>query len=145
MAWTRIEITEAALLGGTYHRICRRFQHAFIAAGAPDGMALFAQTFSIGDTRTLYLTPASREHLGDLHAQGQPCPAPAAQDVTLVFGVPGAERTLLAPFALGAPEGDVNASLRAPARADAARPDTPYPASRLPETRTLGWGYAAAP
>lgn len=135
MAWTRIDITEASLLGGTYHRLCRRFQQAFIAAGAPADMALFAQTFPVGETRTLFLTPASRAHLGDLHAQGEPCAAPSAQDVTLVFGVPDAEQHLLGPL-----------SLDADSAAGALRlPDVPLPEARLPDAQLPEWRYAVAP
>lgn len=102
MVWTRIDITEACILGGTYHRLCRHFQKAFIAAGAPEDMALFAQTFCAGETRTLYLTPASHAHLTDVVFDGKPCAPPPAHEVTLVFGVPDAKQQLLAPFVLDA-------------------------------------------
>lgn len=97
MTWYSIEITESCILGGAYHRLCRAFQHAFIAAGAPPEMALLAQRIGLDDTRRVFISPASVSYLGNLidEYDGEPCACPASEDVTLVYGVPGAKASLL--------------------------------------------------
>lgn len=97
MTWYAIEITEACLLGGAYHRLCRAFQQAFIAAGAPADMALFAGRGAFDESRVVYLSPASVPILGELIAEydGRPCDCPDAGLVTLVYGVPGVKARLL--------------------------------------------------
>lgn len=100
MSWYCVEITEACVLGGDYHRLCRQFQRAFIQAGAPADMALFAQTAPEGDTRKVYFSPAS---IGFVRPEiesygGFPCECPEERMVTLVFGVLDAKARLLAPL-----------------------------------------------
>jgi hypothetical protein len=97
MSWYSIEISEACILGGAYHRLCRAFQHAFIAAGAPPEMALLAQRVGLGESRRVYISPASVPYLGTLIEEydGRPCARPQLDEVTLVYGVPGVKARLL--------------------------------------------------
>ncbi len=97
MSWYVIEISESCILGGTYHRLCRTFQHAFIAAGAPPEMALLARRAAFDEARRIYISPASVPYLGNLLEEfgGQPCDCPGREEVTLVYGVPGAKAQLL--------------------------------------------------
>jgi hypothetical protein len=97
MSWYAIEISEACILGGAYHRLCRAFQHAFIAAGAPPEMALLARRVGLGEARRVYISPASVPYLGTLldEYRGDPCDCPEFDEVTLVYGVPGAKARLL--------------------------------------------------
>ena len=95
--WYCVEITEACVLGGTYHRLCRQFQQAFIACEAPADMALFAQTFPVDDTRYVYFSPGCVGQIRSLieSYEGRPCKPPSREEVTLVFGVPDAKERLL--------------------------------------------------
>lgn len=97
MSWHVIEISESCILGGAYHRFCRAFQHAFIAAGAPSDMALLARRTGLDETRQVYVSPASLPYLGSLleEYEGRPCECPYSDDVTLVYGVPGVKARLL--------------------------------------------------
>jgi|GEM_PF-540803 len=97
MSWYCVDITEDSELGGDYHRLCRKFQQAFIAAGAPPDMALFAQITSQDSVRKVYFSPGSLRYvkpLIDAH-QGKACVGPDRTTVTLVFGVPDAGWSLL--------------------------------------------------
>lgn len=98
MNWYRIDIEERCVLGGAYHSLCRAFQQAFIHAGAPPDMALFAQTYSFDNRRQVYLSPGSRPRVPELlEAYGaRPAQPPDATEVSLVFGAPGAEGLLAA-------------------------------------------------
>lgn len=92
-SWSKVTITESCVLGGTFHSLCRDFQRAFIAAGAPDSMALYAQTYVLEDSRDIYFSPGSYpyvEELIRLH-NGTPCSAPRPTEVTMVYGVPDAD------------------------------------------------------
>lgn len=86
--WYVIEIEEAWLLGGTFHRLCRQFQHAYMAAGSPSDMALFAGHDVSNDGRRVFLTPASATHVTDLieSYQACPCEAPSPDHLTLLYG-----------------------------------------------------------
>ena len=97
MDWYSVAITEACARNGEYHRLCRRFQQAFIAAGAPSEMAMFAQTAVRDSVRKVYFSPGSLPYVQGLVEQyrGACCESPMASEVTLVFGVPGAEDRLL--------------------------------------------------
>lgn len=97
MTWFCIDITEACVSGGAYHRLCRRFQQAFIAAGAPAEMALFAQTLLRDGVRKVYLSPGSAPYVKSLidAYEGTPCDCPGGDGLTLVFGVPDATSRLL--------------------------------------------------
>ena len=78
---------------GAFHRLCREFQQAFIAHGAPDEMALFAQTEPSDGARHVYFTPGCSTYVKPLIEDygGMPCTLPDDASLTLVFGVPGAE------------------------------------------------------
>lgn len=93
MSWFKVTITESCILGGTFHRLCREFQRAFIAAGAPADMALLAQTFVLGNTRDIFFSPGSVSYVADLIRvfDGRPCTGPDMMDVTMVYGVPGSD------------------------------------------------------
>lgn len=93
MTWFKVTITESCILGGTFHRLCREFQRAFISAGAPSDMALLAQKFVLGETREIYFSPGSVPYVSDLIKVfgGNPCQTPDMEDVTVVYGVPGAD------------------------------------------------------
>lgn len=96
-SWFKVSITESCVLGGHFHRLCRQFQRAFIAAGAPRDMALFADTYVLNDTRDVYFSPGCMRHVTDLlnvH-NALPCRRPEGGQVTMVYGVPGADRDLL--------------------------------------------------
>lgn len=113
--WYSIDINEACVLGGEYHRLCRQFQQAFIAAGAPADMALFAETNVLNDSRRIFLSPGSLQHMSNVIEQfeGYPCDSPEVSNVTLVFGVPSAKSLLVSnpdPVALKAPSPVVTAS-----------------------------------
>lgn len=97
MGWHAIEITESRILGGDFHRLCRDFQRRFISAGAPEEMALFVKRGAFDDARTVYVSPAGSALLHDLIESygGRTCDEPACDDVTLVYGVPGADELLL--------------------------------------------------
>lgn len=95
-SWFKVTITEACILGGLFHRLCREFQRAFMSAGAPADMALFAQTYVLGDSREIYFSPGSMPYVAELvniHG-GRPCAEPSHSQVTMVYGVPGADATL---------------------------------------------------
>ena len=96
MAWYSIEMPEESITDGGYHRFCRQFQKAFIGAGAPADLALFAHRNGSSTGRRLYLTPCSSGYVPELvNAYGaEPCEVPKEDTVTLVYGVPGA-KTLL--------------------------------------------------
>lgn len=96
MAWYSIDMPEDSVTDGGYHRFCRQFQKAFISAGAPAELALFACRNGTPSGRRLYLTPSSPGYVPDLvQAYGaEPCDVPEPGTVTLVYGVPGA-KTLL--------------------------------------------------
>jgi hypothetical protein len=91
MTWFKATITESCILGGAFHRLCREFQRAFISAGAPADMALFAQTFVLGDSREIFFSPGSIPYVAELVRlfDGRPCAAPDVNDLTMVYGVPG--------------------------------------------------------
>jgi len=91
MSWYLVEINEPALLGGSYHRLCRQFQQAFIAASAPGEMAMFVQTTD-GDVRRVYLSPGCALYVADLIDTygGEACTAPDISSVILVYGTPEA-------------------------------------------------------
>lgn len=91
MNWYLIDMPQASLTDGAYHRLCREFQHAFIKAGAPADLALFAKRGS-ATSRRLYLSPQSHSYVPDIirHFGGRPCDVPDPSNVTLVYGVPGA-------------------------------------------------------
>lgn len=95
MTWYLIDMPPASLTDGAYHRLCRRFQKAFIDAGAPVDLALFARRDS-APARRLYLSPCSGSYVPDLirHYDGRPCSIPQASSVTLIYGVPGARALL---------------------------------------------------
>jgi len=95
MDWFSIDMPQGSLADGAYHRLCRAFQRAFIDAGAPSDLALFA--VRPGEAvRRLYLTPSSVRYVPELirRHEGRRCVAPAASAVTLVYGVPGAASLL---------------------------------------------------
>lgn len=95
-SWFQVTITEARVLGGVFHRLCRDFQRAFIDAGAPAEMALFVRTILMSDERIVYFSPGSVGYVSDLiraHG-GHPAEAPDERHVTLLFGVPDADTML---------------------------------------------------
>ena len=96
MAWYSIEMPEESITDGGYHRFCRQFQKAFIGAGAPPDLALFARRNGTSTGRRLYLTPCSSGYVPELVNDygAEPCDVPEEDTVTLVYGVPGA-KTLL--------------------------------------------------
>lgn len=91
MDWYSIDMPPGSLANGAYHKLCRTFQRAFIDAGAPNDLALFALR-SGEELRRLFLTPSSPRYVPELIRRygGYPCTPPAASAVTLVYGVPGA-------------------------------------------------------
>lgn len=95
MDWFSIDMPPGSLENGVYHRLCRAFQHAFISAGAPTDLALFAVRHREA-CRRLYLTPSSVRYVPELirHHDGHRCAVPEASAVTLVYGVPGATALL---------------------------------------------------
>ncbi len=97
MEWFFIDMPSSSLKDGAYHRFCRAFQRAFINAGAPADLALFA--VKNGEARRrLYLTPSSIRYVPELIRlyDGHRCVVPDASTVTLVYGVPRAA-SLLSP------------------------------------------------
>ena len=92
MTWHCVEIEESYVLGGTFHQLCRDFQRAFMKAGGPADMALFAQTEPEEDVRRIFFSPGSSAYVQDLidKHQGFFCSRPEAQNVTLLFGIPDA-------------------------------------------------------
>ena len=102
--WIRVTLNDRRVLGGSFHRLCRGFQQAFIAAGAPRGMAMFA--IVEGDQRSVYFSPESLRHVQELveHHEGEPCDVPDSRDLTMIFGVPGADADIFG--ASEAPAGD---------------------------------------
>ena len=100
MKWFLIDMPQTSLTDGDYHRLCRQFQKAFIDAGAPAELALFAQRTSesrpTASSRRLFLSPQSSHYVPDLirDYKGRLCVGPEASSVTLIYGVPGA-RSLL--------------------------------------------------
>jgi hypothetical protein len=91
MSWYVVEINEPALLGGSYHRLCRQFQQAFIAASAPGEMAMFVQSTQ-GDVRRVFLSPGSLQYIANLveDYEGRSCSPPDIGSVILVYGTPEA-------------------------------------------------------
>ncbi len=112
--WIRVTLNDRRVLGGSFHRLCRGFQQAFIAAGAPRGMAMFA--IVDGDQRSVYFSPESLHHVQDLvdDHDGEPCDAPDTRDLTMIFGVPGADADIFGTS--DAPAGDGAAAAVAVAR-----------------------------
>lgn len=98
MAWYSIDMPEQSVTDGGYHKLCREFQKAFIGAGAPPEMALFACRQVRAHGRRLYLSPSSPVYVPDLiQCYGaEPCSVPEPESVTLVYGVPGAKKLLSA-------------------------------------------------
>lgn len=97
MMWFSVDITGECVQDGDYHRLCRQFQQAFIAAGAPPEMALFAQMTLHNDVRRIYFSPGSVQYVKSLIDAfgGKPCDGPGNDNVALMFGVPDAGWTLL--------------------------------------------------
>ena len=95
MTWYQIDMPPTSLTDGAYHRLCRQFQKAFIDAGAPTDLALFARRDSTS-VRRLYLSPPSWSYVPELirHYKGRPCSIPDPATVTLIYGVPGARALL---------------------------------------------------
>lgn len=89
MTWYCVEIEESYLLGGRFHQLCRDFQRAFMAAGGPEEMALFAQTNPDEDMRRVFFSPGCVRYARDLmeRHQGFFCARPEAQSITLLFGI----------------------------------------------------------
>lgn len=106
MTWYSIEMTAASVTDGVYHRLCREFQKAFIGAGAPPELALFACRKSRQERRRLYLSPDAADYVPELMRvyDAQPCGVPDAATVTLVYGVPGARTLLSNTDTVGAPK-----------------------------------------
>jgi len=97
MGWYRVDVSIDRLHDGVFHRLCRAFQRAFIAHGAPDEMALFAES-ALGDgSRRMYFSPGSTSYVGPLIEEcgASPCDPPHETGLTLVFGVPGTEAGML--------------------------------------------------
>ena len=99
MVWYVIDMPEASLTDGVYHRFCRKFQRAFIDAGAPPDLALFAERNTSSEERRLYLSPESESFVPDMMREydAASCRAPDPDRVTLVYGVPGAQMLLTQP------------------------------------------------
>jgi hypothetical protein len=97
MPWNYIEINEPAVLGGAYHRLCRQFQQAFIAASAPADMAMFVEN-APSDTRRIYFSPGCVRYVSDLILDfgGCECDPPDVSSVILVYGTPEAFDELVA-------------------------------------------------
>jgi len=95
--WFSVDITGKLAQGGDYHRLCRQFQQAFIAAGAPPEMALFAELTLQDNVRKIYFSPGSVQYVRTLIEEygGNPCDSPASESVTMMFGVPDAGWALL--------------------------------------------------
>ncbi len=96
MEWRQVELDAGKISAGAYHALCRRFQRAFIHAGAPQTMALFTGMTPQGG-RMVYFTPECTglvQELLEEHA-ARPCGRPRAGTVTLIYGVPGVEQLLL--------------------------------------------------
>jgi hypothetical protein len=102
MAWYSIDMPEVSVINGAYHRLCREFQKAFIGAGAPPELALFACRKSSAERRRLYLSPNAGDYVPHLMEDygAEPCSVPDAGTVTLVYGVPGAKSLLTVPETL---------------------------------------------
>src|SRR5690625_300044 len=110
----RVTLNDKRVLGGSFHRLCRGFQQATIAAGAPRGMAMLA--IVDGDQRSVYFSPESLHHVQDPvdDHDGEPCDAPDTRDLTMIFGVPGADADIFGTS--DAPAGDGAAAAVAVAR-----------------------------
>lgn len=107
MIWYRVDMTVEHVQDGAFHRLCREFQQAFIANGAPDDMALFAMARPDDGRRRLYFSPGCAHYVKPLidgHG-GVPCDVPDDPSVTLMFGVPGAQCASFVPAGDGAAGG----------------------------------------
>lgn len=95
--WHKLTVTDSSGPEGPFRSLCREFQRCFIAAGAPEEMALFTRSDRAGDAHDVYLSPGSFPHADELVRQygGQPCAPPYPGSVTMVYGVPGADRRVL--------------------------------------------------
>lgn len=95
-SWYQIDIDESWLSAGRLHRLCRQFQRAYIRAGAPAEMALFALRDTCNTSRCLYVSPAARTHAADLldAYAARPCSRPAIEHLTLLYGPPDVEHVL---------------------------------------------------
>ena len=98
MGWFCVDVEESLLSSGSFHRLCRKFQRAFITAGAPAEMALFA-TNDGQRVHRLYFSPGSIAHVEDLIERygGRRCEQPGRDALTLLFGVPDAKERLFCP------------------------------------------------
>src|SRR5690625_6721764 len=112
--WIGVPLNDGRVLDGPSPRLSRGFQQAFLAAGAPRGMAMFA--IVDGDQRSVYFSPESLHHVQDLvdDHDGEPCDAPDTRDLTMIFGVPGADADIFGTS--DAPAGDGAAAAVAVAR-----------------------------
>ena len=93
--WFCVEMEPAAR--ASFLRLCRQFQRAFMRAGAPDNMALFARTTESGEAYELYFSPECEsyvDHLIEDH-DGVPCRPPQSEAMTLLFGIPDAKSQLM--------------------------------------------------
>ncbi|HEX7072340.1 MAG TPA: hypothetical protein VF190_16115 [Rhodothermales bacterium] len=108
MVWYRVDMTMESLRDGVFHRLCREFQQAFIANGAPLEMALYAQAEPSDGTRRVYFTPGCTTYVQTLidGYGGTPCNVPDESALTLVFGVPGAEAVVFVAGGDGVAVGD---------------------------------------
>jgi len=98
MVWYSVDMPEASVTDGVYHRFCREFQKAFIGADAPQTLALFACRKSRAEKRRLYLSPDAGEYVPHLmqNYDAKPCSVPEESSVILVYGAPNA-KSLLSP------------------------------------------------
>ena len=90
MTWYKIDMNGDSLRDGDFHKLCREFQRAFIAHGAPEDMALLAHAEPSNGHRRLFLTPGCASYVprlleGYRAADSTP---PNGDGLTLVFGVP---------------------------------------------------------
>jgi hypothetical protein len=110
MVWYRVDMTIESLRDGVFHRLCREFQQAFIANGAPHEMALFAQAVPSDGTRRVYFTPGCSTYVQPLidGYGGTPCNVPEESALTLMFGVPGAESVVFVAGGDGVAVGDIS-------------------------------------
>jgi len=93
MSWMEIDFDVDEQLPEKADRLAEIFDALFMAAGCPQGMALFAARSS-GDRVAFYLSPLAanyaRELIREYHAQ--PCDQPPETDVDLVEGHDVGER-----------------------------------------------------
>ncbi len=96
MSWHKVSLSVDQVNSGEEMNIQDRFTALFMVAKGPKEMALFSTKLELQGLK-MFFSPGSRPYAKGLIDQynGEPCPTPPKEDVTLVSGHADAKDLLL--------------------------------------------------